>query len=311
MATLPYPRIVFYGTPEFAVTTLEALHKAGYPIVGVVTAPDKPAGRGQKLHESEVKKAAVRLGLPIAQPEKLKSPEFQQQLRDWDPQLQVIVAFRMLPESVWNYPQMGSLNLHASLLPAYRGAAPIQWAIVNGEKETGCTTFLLQHEIDTGDLLLQETVPIFPEDTAADLYDRLMHRGADLVVKTVAGLVEGSLEPKPQASAVGQPTAPKISKEDGRIDWTKSAQQIDHHIRGFTPFPGAWTEHEGITYKIHRAALTDVPTEGEPGQWRIEGERLLVGGRDRFLEIFDLQPAGRTRMKASEFLRGYRPSDTE
>src|SRR5262245_37581998 len=278
---LSVSRIVFMGTPEFAVASLEALVKAGYNIVGVVTAPDKPAGRGMKLQQSEVKKYAVKHGLKVLQPEKLKSPEFIEELKSLQADLQIVVAFRMLPEVVWNMPPKGTINLHGSLLPQYRGAAPINWAIINGEKETGVTTFKLKHEIDTGDILLQESSPIGDDDTAGDVHDRMKDIGAQLLVRTIQGLLEGTIQEVPQATAMRReaneminetkqpdtdselPTndsrlstidsrlstidsslrhAPKIFSSDCKIDWTRSTDQIHNLIRGLSPFPGAFTE---------------------------------------------------------------------
>ncbi|MGE5105983.1 MAG: methionyl-tRNA formyltransferase, partial [Sphingobacteriales bacterium] len=253
-------RIVFMGTPEFAVASLDALVKAGCIIVGVITAPDKPAGRGMKLNESPVKKYAVEHGLKVLQPEKLKNPDFLAELKSLNADLQIVVAFRMLPEVVWNMPPMGSVNLHGSLLPQYRGAAPINWAVINGEKETGVTTFKLKHEIDTGDILLQESFPIGEDDTAGEVHDTMKEIGAKLLVKTVAGLAAGTLKEKPQNKFQNPNSkiqdlhhAPKIFTETCKIDFTKSTEEVHNLVRGLSPFPGAFTSLEGKMLKIYRS----------------------------------------------------------
>src|SRR5579863_1474888 len=239
-------RIIFMGTPEFAVTSLDALVKEGSNIVAVITAPDKPSGRGLKMNESAVKKYAVEKGLKILQPEKLKNPQFIDDLRSLHADLQVVVAFRMLPEVVWSMPPMGTVNLHGSLLPQYRGAAPINWAIINGEKETGVTTFKLQQEIDTGNILLSEKIAISENETAGELHDEMKIIGAGLLVKTISKLAEGNLQEMSQSSSVGHPTgelkhAPKIFTEDCKINWSKTLDEIHDLIRGLSPFPGAFT----------------------------------------------------------------------
>jgi methionyl-tRNA formyltransferase len=236
-------RIIFMGTPEFAAHHLKILHERGANIVAAITAPDKPAGRGQKLKPSAVKEMALKLGIPVMQPEKLKNPDFLAELKSYRPDLQIVVAFRMLPEAVWALPPKGSFNLHASLLPQYRGAAPINWAVINGEKETGVTTFFLNHDIDTGNIIMQEKVPIAPNDSAGDVHDRLMEAGANLVVKTVEAIATDTVHEKAQSTENTTPLkpAPKIFKEDGRLDWNQSAASIHNKIRGLSPFPGAWT----------------------------------------------------------------------
>ena len=237
-------RIVFMGTPEFAAPSLRALVGGGYNVVGVVTSPDKPAGRGQKIHQSEVKIAALELGLPVLQPEKLKAPEFVEALEALRPDLGIVIAFRMLPEVVWAMPRLGTFNLHASLLPQYRGAAPINWAIINGETETGVTTFLLNHEIDKGGIIGQIRVPILPEDNVGTLYERLMTTGTSLVTETVDRIAAGEIRPVEQQhidEATLRP-APKIFKEDCRIDWEKPGREIVNFVRGLSPYPAAWTE---------------------------------------------------------------------
>src|SRR6187455_3565528 len=246
-------RIVFMGTPEFAVASLEALVKAKCNIVGVITAPDKQAGRGMKVTESAVKKYAVRHHLKVLQPEKLKNLEFLEELRSLNADLQIVVAFRMLPESVWNMPPLGTINLHGSLLPQYRGAAPINWAVINGEKETGVTTFKLQHEIDTGDILLQDRFPIGENETAGEIHDRMKEIGAAVLVKTVEGLVGGTLAEVPQQQQDNLPRAPKIFTETCKIDWNKPVDEIYNLIRGLSPYPTAFSYFDNKMMKIYRA----------------------------------------------------------
>lgn len=305
------------GTPEFAVESLKGLVENGYNMVGVITAPDKPAGRGLKMAETAVKKFAVQSGLPVLQPEKLKNPAFLEELSALKADLQVVVAFRMLPEAVWAMPSLGTFNLHASLLPQYRGAAPLNWAIINGEKETGVTTFLLSHEIDTGKILFREREPIAPEDTAGDLYDRLMVKGARLVLKTVDSLAAGNYTPIPQekllADAGVLKAAPKIFREDMRIDWNQPAETIRNLVRGLSPWPAAWTilrHRETGTeteMKIFMAETGNPAGEGTlPGALNSDGKNSLeVACGDRWLRITDLQLAGKKRMKTEEFLRGF------
>lgn len=310
-------RIVFMGTPEFAVESLQSLVEGGYNVVGVITAPDKPAGRGLKMSETAVKQYAVKAGLPVLQPEKLKNPEFLAQLTSLAPDLQVVVAFRMLPEVVWTMPPLGTFNLHASLLPQYRGAAPLNWAVINGETETGVTTFLLSHEIDTGKILFREKESIAPEDTAGDLHDRLMIKGALLVMKTVDALASGEYTPVSQeellAEAGALKTAPKIFREDMRIDWSQPAETIRNRVRGLSPWPAAWTtlRHQETgaetEMKIFMAETGNPVGEGTlPGTLNSDGKNSLeVACGDRWLRITDLQLAGRKRMTAQEFLRGF------
>jgi len=239
-------RIVFMGTPDFAVESLKALVENGYQVVGVITAPDKPAGRGRQLCEPAVKKYAIENKLNVLQPEKLKNPEFIAELESLKADLQIVVAFRMLPEIVWNMPPMGTFNLHASLLPQYRGAAPLNWAIINGETETGVSTFLLSHEIDTGQIIFQEKVDIGENDSVGDLHDRMMAIGSALVLKTVDAIAEGKIEPIDQTKLIDNPErikhAPKIFKNDCRIDWTRDTESVRNMIRGLSPYPTAWTD---------------------------------------------------------------------
>ncbi len=304
-------RIVFMGTPEFAVASLDALVKAGCNIVGVITAPDKPAGRGMKLTESAVKKYAVEKGLKILQPEKLKNPEFLAELKSLNADLQIVVAFRMLPEVVWNMPPMGTINLHGSLPPQYRGAAPINWAIINGEKETGVTTFKLKHEIDTGDILLQESFPIGENETAGEVHDRMKEIGARVLVNTVIGLAEGSVIQQSQTSNLKSETlhhAPKIFTETCRIDFSKTAEQVHNLIRGLSPFPGAFTTFNGKMLKIYKSDKnSDQVKESNPGQYETDNKTFLrFAFADGYITVKELQLEGKRKMTTEEFLRGYR-----
>ncbi|MEY4988117.1 MAG: hypothetical protein RL567_1896 [Bacteroidota bacterium] len=300
-------RIVFFGTPDFAVASLEALIQANFNVVAVVTAPDKPAGRGQQLQSSAVKQFAETQGLPVLQPIKLKDPVFVEELRLYKPDLQVIVAFRMLPEVVWNLPPLGTFNLHGSLLPNYRGAAPIHWAVINGETETGVTTFFLQHEIDTGDLLFQETEPILPDDTTGDVYERLMKRGAKLVVKTAVAIQAGTTNPVPQDETAAMKPAPKLTRASGEIHWSKTGAEIYNLVRGMYPFPGSHTTFQGkncklIQVKFHPESIPDLGI----GIWDTDQKTFLrVGCQDGYIEILEWQMEGKKRMKIDEFLRGY------
>ncbi len=308
-------RIVFMGTPEFAVPSLRALVAGGYHVVAVVTTPDKPAGRGQKLHESDVKVAARELGLPVLQPVKLRDPEFVEALRALRPDLGIVIAFRMLPEIVWAMPRLGTFNLHASLLPQYRGAAPINWAIINGETETGVTTFLLNHEIDKGAILDQVRVPIGPEDTVGTMYERLMNLGTSLVTRTVDRIAAGDITPVEQ-QAVDERTlhpAPKIFKEDCRIDWTRPGKRIVDFIRGLSPYPAAWTEMyreddaTPSTVKIFSVSF-EPAQHGEPcGTIESDGRTLIrVACADGWLTLGELQLAGKKRLAVRELLLGWR-----
>jgi methionyl-tRNA formyltransferase len=316
-------RIVFMGTPEFAVASLEALVKAKCNIVGVITAPDKPAGRGMKMTESAVKKYAVRHHLKVLQPEKLKNLEFLEELRSLNADLQIVVAFRMLPESVWNMPPLGTINLHGSLLPQYRGAAPINWAVINGEKETGVTTFKLKHEIDTGNILIQESFPVDENETAGDVHDKMKEIGARVLVETVKGIADGTLEESPQ-SIVDNPLnaeidspltthnsplkhAPKIFTETCNIDWRRSITEIYNLIRGLSPFPCAFTELGDKTIKIFRGEKElSLPTS-KPGRWESDGKTYLkFAAKDGYILLKDIQLEGKKRMLIEDFLRGYR-----
>jgi len=303
-------RIVFMGTPEFAVASLDALIKAGSDIVGVVTAPDKPAGRGQKVSESAVKQYAVANGLKVLQPEKLKNPEFLAELKALNADLQVVVAFRMLPEVVWAMPPKGTINLHASLLPQYRGAAPINWVLINGEKESGATTFFLKHEIDTGDVLFTEKVTLTGHETAGTLHDWLMNKGAGLLVKTVKAVESGRYHEHPQTALLtGEELkhAPKIFKEDCLIDWIQPAQSIYNKIRGLSPIPTAYTELNGKVLKIYGSELqTEVPSI-QPGGFLTDNKTYLkFAAKDGFISVTDIQLEGKKRMGIEDFLRGMR-----
>lgn len=305
-------RVVFMGTPEFAVASLDALVKAGCNVVGVVTAPDKPAGRGMQVQQSAVKKYAVEHNLPVLQPVKLKDPDFITDLKNLRADLQIIVAFRMLPELVWSMPPMGSLNLHGSLLPRYRGAAPINWAVMNGEKETGVTTFRLKHEIDTGNILLQESFPITSEDTAGTVHDRMKDIGAALLVKTVKGLADGSLTEIPQsdlaATSIAElPHAPKIHTDTCRISWSKPAEQVHNLVRGLSPYPGAFTMLNEKMLKVFRSKKEIVFPKSTEGDYETDGKTYLkFACTDGYLHLLEIQLEGKKRMEITEFLRGYR-----
>lgn len=298
-------RIIFMGTPEFAVPGLQILVENGYQVVAVVTAPDKPKGRGQKVIPSPVKEYALSQGIPVLQPTNLKYPEFLEELSSYHANLQIVIAFRMLPEAVWNMPAIGTFNLHASLLPQYRGAAPINWAIIKGEKETGLTTFFLKHEIDTGNILFQEKEPIHPEDTAGSLYERLMHKGARLVLKTVQAIEAQNYQQQPQADAAAT-HAPKIFKETCQIDWHKPAESIRHFVRGLSPYPAAWTELKGQHCKIYQVTLKgEAAPEKEPGELVTDNKNFIaIKAADQLVYIEELQLQGKKRMSAKDFLRG-------
>ncbi|MEJ8818734.1 methionyl-tRNA formyltransferase [Lacibacter sp. H407] len=342
MVTNESPRIVFMGTPEFAVASLDALVQAGYNVVGVITAPDKPAGRGMKITQSAVKKYATEHNLFVLQPEKLKNPVFLKELIALRADLQIVVAFRMLPEAVWNMPKMGTVNVHGSLLPQYRGAAPINWAVINGETETGVTTFKLKHEIDTGDILLQESFAIGEDETAGEVHDRMKEIGAQLLVKTVGGLVNGTLKERPQTtvnspqlSAAVLPSsvdsgpstvlkhAPKIFTDTCKIDFSKTVDEVHNLIRGLSPFPGAFTYFNEKMMKIYRSkketgrgasgdlnhadqnvqAGETVPT----GNYLTDGKTYLkFACSNGYVQVLELQLEGKKKMLVEDFLRGHR-----
>lgn len=312
-------RIVYMGTPEFAVESLKRLVEGGYNIVGVITMPDKPMGRhGSVLQPSLVKQYAVSQGLKVLQPEKLKDESFVAELRELKADLQIVVAFRMLPEVVWNMPRLGTFNLHASLLPQYRGAAPINWAVINGETETGITTFFLKHEIDTGEIIDQVRVPIADTDNVGDVYERLMNLGGDLVVKTVDSILDGSVKTVPQDKlAEGEVLrpAPKIFKETCRIDWSKGVKQIYDFVRGLSPYPAAWTELcQGSTapqvLKIYETDKIFAEHSFEPGTVVTDKKTYFrIAVTDGYINIRSLQLAGKKRMGVADFLRGYHHED--
>lgn len=294
------------GTPEFAVPSLEILVENGWNVVAVVTAPDKPKGRGQKMIPSPVKESAIKLNIPVLQPTNLKSPEFLEELKSYKADIQVVVAFRMLPELVWNMPPQGTFNLHASLLPNYRGAAPINWAIINGEKETGVTTFFLKHEIDTGSIIFQEKEAILEDDNIGTLYEKLMKRGSNLVLKTIEAVAEGSIKALPQDESQAKHHAPKIFKETCQIDWNKSGTEIHNMVRGLSPYPAAWTTLNKKTCKIYKTEISDsIFPNLNPGDFRTDGKtHLKFQCGDGVLDIFELQLEGKKRMKIDDFLRG-------
>lgn len=302
-------KIVFMGTPEFAVASLDSLVQAGHDIVGVITMPDKPSGRGQKITGSAVKQYALEKGLRLLQPEKLKDPAFLEELRSLQADLQVVVAFRMLPEVVWNMPPLGTVNVHASLLPQYRGAAPINWAIINGEQKTGVSTFFLQQEIDTGNLIFTSEVRISPDQTAGELHDTLMQAGAALIAKTVQAIAEKKAPSIPQEQHEALKSAPKIFKEDCRIDWNKDVQSLHNFIRGLSPYPAAFTELNGLGLKIYKAEIENKAPSAAPGTFSTDQKTYLkVACRDGLISILELQLEGKKRMPVVDFLRGYQVS---
>lgn len=293
------------GTPEFAVPGLKLLIEEGFNVVAVITAPDKPRGRGKQLGTSPVKDYALSQNIPLMQPTNLKDPDFQQELKSYQADVQLVVAFRMLPEAVWDMPPLGSFNLHASLLPDYRGAAPINWVIINGEKETGVTTFKLKHEIDTGNILFQEKEPIHNDDTAGTLYERLMHKGADLLVKTARVLQSGDYTLK--AQHVREPKhAPKIFREDCEINWNQPTETVRNFIRGLSPYPAAWTTLDGLTFKIFGGEHSDSRYKTAPGSFQSDGKNFIdVVTKDGALRLTEVQLQGKKRMHVANFLRGY------
>lgn len=315
-------KIIFMGTPEFAVASLEALVHAGCHIIAVITAPDKPAGRGMKINESAVKKYAIAKGLKTLQPEKLKDPAFIGELKSLKADLQVVVAFRMLPEIVWNMPPMGTINLHGSLLPQYRGAAPINWAIINGEKETGVTTFKLKHEIDTGDILLSEKIPIGENETAGELHDKMKIIGANLLVKTVEGIANNTLKETPQPLMVNSELpmgnspftivhslkhAPKIFTETCRVDWNKNVDEVHNLIRGLSPFPGAFTYFDNKVLKVFRSQKEETSTGIAAGNYETDKKTYLrYACLNGYIYLKEIQLEGKKKMLIEDFLRGYR-----
>ncbi|MCC9165708.1 methionyl-tRNA formyltransferase [Pontibacter harenae] len=300
-------RIVFMGTPDFAVPTLQALVEHNYNVVAVITAPDKPAGRGQKIQQSPVKEYAVAQNIPVLQPTNLKAEAFLEELRSYQANLQIIVAFRMLPEVVWSMPELGSFNIHGSLLPQYRGAAPINWAIINGEKETGVTSFFLKHEIDTGDLIFQERVPVLDDDDFGSMYEKLKYTGAELAVKTVQAIERDEVQPQPQQPTSETKHAPKIFKETCEINWNQPAQQVRNFIRGLSPYPAAWAKINNKMFKFFKVdVVEDSGYSSEPGTVHSDNKTYLhiqtaVGA----IAVLDLQMEGKKRMPVQDLLRGY------
>ena len=297
------------GTPDFAVESLRTLVDGGYNVVAVVTMPDKPAGRGHQLQYSAVKQYALSVGLPLLQPERLKDEDFLAQLKSYNADLQIVVAFRMLPEVVWNMPRLGTFNLHASLLPQYRGAAPINWAVMNGDHETGATTFMLQHEIDTGNIILQERLPIAADENVGSVHDRLMLMGADLVTRTVDAIIEAdnqglSVPTVPQDNTIELRPAPKIFKDTCAINFSQSAEQVRNHIRGLSPYPAAWISQMPLSHplaellqgaKVYKAAIT---------QHAEQKGHIIVPCADGYIDLLELQLPGKKRMEAAALLNG-------
>lgn len=308
MKPLAALKIVFFGTPDFAVASLAALLEAKLNVVAVVTAPDKPAGRGLQLHCTPVKLFAEQHQLPVLQPVKLKDPDFVAQLKALQADIHIVVAFRMLPEVVWNMPPMGTLNVHGSLLPQYRGAAPINWAIIHGASQTGVTTFRLKHEIDTGDILLKSVVPILPEDNAGSVHDKLMHVGAALLVETLKGLVAGTVQEIPQDSIKETLVhAPKLFKEHMQIDWNMDANAVHCLIRGLSPYPSAFTYLEGKVLKVFAAHIVSEKPMQSPGIWETDHKSYLrFATKDAWLYLDELQLEGKKKMLVQDFLRGFR-----
>lgn len=299
-------RIIFMGTPEFAVPSLEILVENNLNVVAVVTAPDKPQGRGNKVIPSPVKECAIKHAVPVLQPTNLKAPEFLEELKGYNANLQVVVAFRMLPEVVWSMPEFGTVNLHASLLPQYRGAAPINWAIINGEKETGVTTFFIRHEIDTGSIIFREKVDIKEDDTAGTLHDRLRDAGAQIVLKTAKAIAAGEYPSQPQPQDTELKKAPKIFKETCAIDWHRTNAEIINFVRGLNPHPSAWTTFNERVFKIHRVEQANSASDARnAGEWVTDNKAFLrIRTSDGWINILELQAEGKKRMTVAEYFRG-------
>ncbi|HET56131.1 MAG TPA: methionyl-tRNA formyltransferase [Ignavibacteria bacterium] len=296
-------KIVFFGTPDFAVTSLSKIFESHHKLEAVVTAPDKERGRGRKVSVTPVKEFALSKNIPFLQPEKLKEEKFIEQLKQIEADLFVIVAFRILPKEVFTLPKYGSINLHGSLLPKYRGAAPIQWAIINGEKETGVTTFFLKEKVDTGNIILQEKIVIEPEDNYESLHDKMKNVGAEVLVKTISLIERGEVDEQPQNDSLASP-APKITKEICKIDWTKSAVDIHNLIRGLSPYPGAFFIKDDKQYKVYKSKVVE-ETKLQPAEILESKNEIFIGCGEGTLQILEIQPEGRKRMTADEFLRGY------
>lgn len=307
-------RIVFMGTPEFAVTILRKILEEGYNVVGVITAPDKPAGRGRKLQESAVKSFAVSKGLVVLQPANLKSPDFIEDLKELSPNVQIVVAFRMLPKIVWNLPEYGTFNLHASLLPQYRGAAPINWAIINGEEKTGVSTFFIDEKIDTGEIILKEEVSIEPGENVGELHDKLMNEGARLVVKTLDLLKQGKVKTQKQEIVGSFKDAPKLTRENTRIDWNAPVEKIYNHIRGLNPYPAAWSElfngDEVLPVQIFDVNIEREEHDFEKGMIISENKKIKVAASGGFINITEIKLPGKRKMKVSDLLNGYKLEPT-
>ena len=295
--------IVFMGTPEFAVPSLSILLENGYNIVGVVTVPDKPKGRGRALQYSDVKKFALEKKLPVLQPEKMKDESFVNEIKSLQPDIIIVVAFRILPKEIFTIPEYGSFNLHASILPKYRGAAPINWAIINGEKETGVTTFFLKEKVDTGNIIIQKKIPIGYEDDAGTIHDKLSVLGAEIVLKTVKMIEEGNVSTAIQDDSLASP-APKIFKDDCKINWTKNSLDVYNFIRGLSPYPASYTHLDNKIVKIFRTKLTNISVNEKPSVILIKDKKLFVNTTDYLLEILELQPEGKKRMSSTDFING-------
>lgn len=299
-------RIIFFGTPDFAAYSLEQLINLGFNIVAVVTAPDKPAGRGLQIQESAVKVLAKKHQIPILQPTNLKNEEFILSLLSFQADIQIVIAFRMLPESVWSLPKLGTFNLHASLLPNYRGAAPINHALINGEETTGVSTFFIEKQIDTGKILIQSKIPIEPNDNAQTLHDKLMIEGANIVIKTIEGLLENNLEPTEQKLTGLEKIAPKLSPEFCVIDWNKTDNEIRNFVRGLSPYPVARTFLNKKMYKIFNLQVSKDNPKIKEGEWLVQNNRLYIGTKTKSVEIEEIQQEGKKRMKVRDFLTGFR-----
>lgn len=296
-------KIIFFGTPDFAIPSLKILHESEHKVVGIVTAPDKPRGRGRSLSPTPIKQFGIDNNIKVLTPEKFKNEELVDELKSLQADLFVVVAFRILPESIFTIPEKGSFNLHGSLLPKFRGAAPIQWAIINGEKETGLTTFFLEKKVDTGNIMLKEKINIENSDNLGTLHDKMSIAGAELVLKTVNLIDQNKVELIPQDDTIATP-APKITKEICKIDWNKSVIDIHNLVRGLSPYPGAFFIHEGKTYKVFESEISET-TNLEPGEISQSKNEIFIGTSNTALRILEIQPEGRKRMNVEDFLRGY------
>ncbi|MCZ2083224.1 MAG: methionyl-tRNA formyltransferase [Flavobacteriales bacterium] len=306
-------KVIFFGTPEFAKTSLEAIHQSHHEVIGVVTVADKASGRGQKIHQSAVKVFAVENDLPVFQPEKLRDPEFLENIKNLNADVFVVVAFRMMPKILFEMPEIGTFNLHASLLPDYRGAAPINYAVINGEKKTGATTFFINEKIDEGNILLQKELEIFPEENAGELHDRLMEMGAKLVVETLDGLSENSIQEKPQPMVENPKNAFKIFKEDTRITWNQNAETVHNFIRGMSPYPAAFTTikigEEEKFLKIYKGSFEKITHDKNPGSLEIDKHQFKIYTKDGLYLPEELQLEGKKRMSVKDFLNGFQHFD--